>query len=143
MDEMHQSGIDLQLEHLPSKDYLQLDKFISDRGSIYSITASRVDSDTDVKHVLEALLKNKRYSKATHNSYACRFSLNDQIIERKADDGETGAGMVILRQIRASSIMNVVVIVTRWYGGVKLHGDRFAHIQNGSRIILEQLQTKY
>jgi putative IMPACT (imprinted ancient) family translation regulator len=140
MDEMHQSGMNLALEHEPSQDYLQLDKLISDRGSIYSITASRVNSDTDVKNVLEELLRNKRYSKATHNSYACRFSVNDQIIERKADDGETGAGMVILRQIRASSMMNILVIVTRWYGGVKLHGDRFAHIQNGSRIILKQLQ---
>jgi len=30
-----------------------------------------------------------------------------------------------------------MVIVSRWYGGVLLHGDRFKHISNAAREALE------
>ena len=32
---------------------------------------------------------------------------------------------------------NVIVVVTRWYGGVHLGGDRFKHINNCARSLLE------
>jgi len=31
----------------------------------------------------------------------------------------------------------VMVIVSRWYGGIMLHGDRFKHISNAGRDALE------
>lgn len=34
-------------------------------------------------------------------------------------------------------VFNVVVVVTRWYGGVHLGGDRFRHINNAARQVLE------
>ena len=33
---------------------------------------------------------------------------------------------------------NVLVVVTRWYGGTKLGPDRFKHINNAARSILEK-----
>jgi putative IMPACT (imprinted ancient) family translation regulator len=30
-------------------------------------------------------------------------------------------------------VKNVMVIVSRWYGGILLHGDRFKHISNAAR----------
>ena len=33
---------------------------------------------------------------------------------------------------------NVVVVVSRWYGGVLLGPARFTHINNAARVLLEQ-----
>jgi hypothetical protein len=33
-------------------------------------------------------------------------------------------------------VRNVLVVVSRWFGGVFLHNDRFKHINNASRMIL-------
>jgi len=34
-------------------------------------------------------------------------------------------------------VMNVVVVVSRWFGGILLGGDRFKHINNAARDALE------
>lgn len=34
-------------------------------------------------------------------------------------------------------VMNVMVVVTRWYGGIHLGPDRFKHINNAARQILD------
>ncbi|RUS21360.1 hypothetical protein BC937DRAFT_92927 [Endogone sp. FLAS-F59071] len=35
-------------------------------------------------------------------------------------------------------VKNVVVVVTRWYGGIQLGADRFKHINNAARQVLEE-----
>jgi putative IMPACT (imprinted ancient) family translation regulator len=35
------------------------------------------------------------------------------------------------------NLKNVMVVVTRWYGGVHLGPDRFRHISNAARQVLE------
>lgn len=35
-------------------------------------------------------------------------------------------------------VMNVVVVVSRWFGGVHLGPDRFRHINNATRQVLQQ-----
>jgi putative IMPACT (imprinted ancient) family translation regulator len=65
--------------------------------------------------------------------------VDGQVVERKSDDGETGAGMVILRQLRKANMVNVIVVVTRWFGGTMLYADRFKHIQDATQIVLEEL----
>jgi hypothetical protein len=34
-------------------------------------------------------------------------------------------------------IRNVMVVVSRWYGGIMLYGDRFKHISNAGREALQ------
>jgi len=34
-------------------------------------------------------------------------------------------------------IKNVMLVVSRWYGGIMLHGDRFKHISNAGREALQ------
>lgn len=55
---------------------------------------------------------------ATHNSWAYRVGAE----YRFHDDGEPGgtAGRPILQAIEGQSMDQVAVVVTRWYGGVKL-----------------------
>ena len=54
----------------------------------------------------------------------------------KNDDGESGAGMVILRMLERAELRQHLIVVTRWYGGKHLGGDRFRHVQEAVRLYL-------
>ncbi|WP_353894086.1 YigZ family protein [Proteinivorax hydrogeniformans] len=63
----------------------------------------------------------KKHQSATHNVYAYQIGQNDEI-QRCNDDGEPTktAGKPILELIRKEELKNVVVVVTRYFGGIKL-----------------------
>ncbi len=102
---------------------------LTDRGSKYAVTGAPVTSRAEVDAVLAELKSDRRYAKATHNTWAAMLPSGGL----KADDGEAGAGMVILRMMERVGVQNHVVIVTRWYGGKKLGGDRFRRVQDATR----------
>lgn len=63
----------------------------------------------------------KEYWDARHNCYA--FSIGvDQVTNRCNDDGEPGgtAGKPILEVITGSGVKNIVIVVTRYFGGTLL-----------------------
>ena len=62
------------------------------------------------------------------------------LYETKADDGETGAGMVILTVMQKQEVQDCVICVTRWFGGVKLMGDRFKHLQDATKYAIEDFK---
>ena len=80
--------------------------------------------------------------KATHNTWAARVEKDGQIWDVKNDDGETGAGATILRQLQKANMVNTVVVVTRWFGGTMLHGDRFKHVQDATVYFIEHAEKK-
>jgi len=45
--------------------------------------------------------------------------------------------MVILRMLEREALHGEIIVVTRWYGGVKLGGDRFRRIQDCVTAYLE------
>ena len=104
----------------------QLEGIISDRGSKYSVSGGVVTDVDAAKEFIKALKKNKKYAKATHNTWAVVFSDGDAI---KNDDGEAGAGNVILRMLEREGVQDHIIVVTRWFGGKHLGGDRFRHVQ--------------
>ncbi len=61
-----------------------------------------------------------RHRDATHNVYA--YVLRDNHIQRYSDDGEPGgtAGIPVLEAIKKRDLIDVVVVVTRYFGGVLL-----------------------
>ncbi len=118
--------------------YLQCHKIILDRGSHYSVTGGKVLSREGVKEFLKKVKQDKKYAAATHNSWAARISRNGAIFETKSDDGETGAGQVILHQLRKQQVVDVIVVVTRWFGGTKLQSDRFRHLQDATRYFIDK-----
>ncbi len=79
----------------------------------------------------------KAYAKATHNTWAAMLPTG----ALKADDGEAGAAMVILRMMQREDLSNHVIVVTRWYGGKKLGGDRFRRVQDATRAYLDNLKS--
>lgn len=64
----------------------------------------------------------KKYYDAKHNCYAYRVLENKNIIEKSSDDGEPSgtAGMPILDILRGKDIVNCIVVVTRYFGGILL-----------------------
>ena len=83
---------------------------------------------------IRALKRKKKFAKATHNTWGLVTS-NGPV---KNDDGEAGAGMVILRMLEREGVQDEIVVVTRWFGGKHLGGDRFRHVQDAVRIYLER-----
>lgn len=113
----------------------QLTGVISDRGSKYAVSGGPVRGRAGVDAFLKELKRDKKFARATHNSWAMLESDGTQL---KGDDGEAGAGMVILRMLERAGLTDHVIVVTRWYGGKHLGGDRFRHVQACVQAYLDQ-----
>lgn len=136
---IEQSQIDLGDTRSCTKNFVQYEYIITDRGSKYSVSGGKINGQKDVKDFLKKLKSDRNYLQATHNTYAARVSKEGQIWETRSDDGETGAGNVILRILQKENITNTVVVVTRWYGGVKLMNDRYKHVQDATKYFIDRL----
>lgn len=82
--------------------------------------------------------KRSEHWNATHNVYA--YSLREGNIKRYSDDGEPSgtAGMPVLDVIVKNEIFDVVVVVTRYFGGVLLGtGGLVRAYAHGSKIAVE------
>ena len=86
------------------------------------------------KAFVKKLCRKKKFAKATHNTWAVILPDGVQI---KNDDGEAGAGMVILRMLEREGRIGEIVVVTRWFGGTKLGGDRFRRVQDAVRLYFD------
>ena len=64
----------------------------------------------------------KKYHDARHNCVAYRVSEGGQIVEKSSDDGEPSgtAGGPMLNILQKNNLCNLVVIVTRYFGGILL-----------------------
>jgi putative IMPACT (imprinted ancient) family translation regulator len=112
-----------------------LDNVITDRGSKYAVSGGPCHSTDGARTFLADLKRNKRFAKATHNSWG--LICGGQMI--KNDDGEAGAGIVILRMLEREGLSDHIVVVTRWFGGKHLGGDRFRHVQEAVRTYIKAL----
>ncbi len=123
----------------PLKSFILYERIIEDRGSRYSVSIGKVQGREEIKTFLKTLKSKKKYAKATHNSWAARITHKGSVYETKSDDGETGAGMVILRVMQKENITDCIICVTRWFGGIKLQNDRFKHLQNATKYAIKKL----
>ncbi|KAJ1017762.1 hypothetical protein NDA16_005080 [Ustilago loliicola] len=62
--------------------------------------------------------------------------------EDKEDDGERWGGDRVLKVARDEGASDVLVIVSRWYGGELLGPVRFDHIENAARAAVQQHMSK-
>ena len=115
----------------------QINNVLSDRGSKYAVSGGAVSNRREAKQFIKKLITKKKYAKATHNTWAVLMSDGEQI---KNDDGESGAGSIILRMLERNAVHNHIVVVSRWYGGVHLGGDRFRHVQTCVKTYLSSLE---
>ncbi|GAA6104054.1 protein IMPACT isoform X3 [Tachysurus ichikawai] len=113
---------------------------ITDRRSTFQPHLALVVTPKQVQRVLDKLYENKKIASATHNIYAYRIYCEDKntFLQDCEDDGETAAGGRLLHLLQILDVRNVLVVVSRWYGGILLGPDRFKHINNCARNILVQ-----
>ena len=90
-----------------------------EKGSKFLAFAYPVDSETAIKERIDHL--KKEYFDARHHCFAWMLG-PDKSHFRAFDDGEPNhsAGTPILGQIRSKGITNVLIVVVRYFGGVKL-----------------------
>ena len=103
---------------------------LTDRGSKYAVSGGPCASADQAKAFIKELCRNKKFAKATHNTWGLILPDGTPL---KNDDGESGAGMVIVRMLEREDLRNHIIVVTRWYGGKKLGGDRFRRVQDSVR----------
>jgi uncharacterized YigZ family protein len=79
-----------------------------------------VDDQAAALGALDAI--RKKHHDATHHCWALRLGPPDQPLERYDDDGEPPqtAGFPILLPLRREGLLDVLVVVVRWFGGTKL-----------------------
>ncbi|OQR95288.1 impact [Thraustotheca clavata] len=110
---------------------------ITDRKSTFQANAVEVHSVDQVKEFVDYLLQDRKIARATHNMLAYRIVNGANIIKDCDEDGEHGAGSKMSHLLEMTRAENVAVVVTRWYGGIQLGPDRFKHIANAARNVLE------
>jgi len=138
------SGTTFPSPHWTQSESLTVNKstFIARACPVHSLE----ETQSALGHLLST---NKKVAAATHNISAWRIrSTNDAgantgsglahevVIQDSDDDGETAAGGRLLHLMQLMDVWNVLVVVSRWYGGVKLGPDRFRCINSVGRDVL-------
>lgn len=80
----------------------------------------KVENKEQAEQALESV--RKKYFDAKHNCYVYRVSEDGKIVERASDDGEPSgtAGAPMLDILKKNDIVNVLIVVTRYFGGILL-----------------------
>ncbi|MHB1010427.1 MAG: IMPACT family protein [Propionibacteriaceae bacterium] len=91
------------------------------KRSVFLAEVARVDDEEAARTVVAAA--RRAYPDARHHCSAFVVSVEGgRPVERSSDDGEPAGtgGMPILAALHGSRLVDVVCVVTRWFGGVKL-----------------------
>ena len=109
----------MQIKDTYSSIASRSDGLFKDNGSRFIAQAYPVENEDQVKDTVERL--RKEYHDARHHCYAYRIGL-DGSLWRANDDGEPSgsAGRPILGQIDSAGLSDVLVVVIRYFGGIKL-----------------------
>ena len=118
----------------PSKEVLFKDKNSKFLGYAFPVT-----NENQVKEHLETL--KKQHHSARHWCYAYQFGTDDSNLQFRAnDDGEpnNSAGMPIYGQIQSFEVTNILIVVVRYFGGVKLGvGGLISAYKTAAQMALE------
>ena len=90
-----------------------------DNGSRFIALAYPVETEEEVKAIVAGL--RKEYHDARHHCFAYRLGYKGDVW-RASDDGEPSgsAGRPILGQIDSLGLSDILVVVVRYFGGIKL-----------------------
>jgi len=91
---------------------------ITEKKSKFICHAYHVESVDEAEEILRNL--RKEYHDARHNCFAYRVIKDD--VSRASDDGEPSgtAGMPMLNILNGRNLSNILVVVTRYFGGILL-----------------------
>ena len=93
---------------------------IEEKKSKFIANVFYVENTKTAEDILKEV--KKKYYDARHNCYAYRINENGILKEKSSDDGEPSgtAGMPILNILQKNELLNVLVVVTRYFGGILL-----------------------
>jgi hypothetical protein len=111
---------------------------LTEKKSVFLARVASVSSPAQARqYVAHLLATDKKAARATHNMTAWRIrGPNDTSYQDCDDDGETAAGSRMLHLMQLMDVWDVMVVVTRWYGGILLGPDRFRIINTAAREAL-------
>jgi uncharacterized YigZ family protein len=101
------------------------------KKSRFITNMARVANEDEAQAFVETI--RKEHYKATHNVFAYVLGDTDQI-QRMSDDGEPSgtAGVPILEVLKKNHVHDVAVVVTRYFGGIKLGAGGLIRAYAGS-----------
>ncbi len=103
--------------YLAIKQYTEIELIINKSRFIAQI--NRAETEEEALEFIKQI-KKKHYN-ATHNC-SCYIIGPDKMIQKQNDDGEPSgtAGIPMIEVLRKNNLTDTVVVVTRYFGGIKL-----------------------
>ncbi len=100
------------------------------KKSLFITTLCPMKDETEGMEKLEKL--RKKYKDATHHCWAWRIGTT-QVKEKSSDDGEPQgtAGHPMLHVLQKNELTHVLVVVTRYFGGIKLGAGGLTRAYSG------------
>ncbi|KAJ7704407.1 ribosomal protein S5 domain 2-type protein [Mycena rosella] len=134
----HSGPTAVEAPPLPEGIQMFLAEPIIDRKSAFVGRACAISHPSEVPIILAHLMSDRRIARAAHpiiNAWRCQ--VGTLLHQDNDDDGETAAGGRLAHLLHILEVDNVLVIVTRYFGGIHLGPDRFKHINQAARNALE------
>ncbi len=106
------------------------ESLLIEKKSKFIANVKPVGSESEAVEFLNKI--RSKYPDATHNVYA--YIIDENNIFRYSDDGEPSgtAGMPVLDAIRKAELVDVIVVVTRYFGGTLLGTGGLVHTYGAS-----------
>jgi hypothetical protein len=126
--------VDVEEVSFPAPEWVLSEVVVENRSTFVARVAAVSSPQEARSHVAHLLGSDKKVRVATHNITAWRIrGARGTQFQDCDDDGETAAGGRLLHLMQVMDVWGVVVVVSRWYGGVKLGPRRFAVINGVAR----------
>ena len=125
---------------LTEKIHIHHGEPVMDRRSTFQAHLARVGDVNHAKKMIDHVKENKKLATATHNISAYRISggPHGTCFQDCDDDGESQAGGRLLHLLQILDAKDVVIVVSRWFGGIQLGADRFKHINHVARDLMDK-----
>lgn len=119
---------------------------ITEKKSKFIANVFYITSEEEAEEKIRQI--KKKHNTARHHCYAYRIIRENEIINKSSDDGEPSgtAGMPILNILEKNNFINIIVVVTRYFGGillgtgglVKAYSDVTQKVIKKSKIVMEE-----
>ena len=140
---MSQKGRDME-KFISIKENVQTEIVV--KKSKFICNLIKIESQEEAEDYIRKI--KKKYYDARHNCVAYRVIENEQVVEKSSDDGEPSgtAGGPMLNILQKNNLGNILVVVTRYFGGILLgtggltraySNTALASIENGKIIEVE------
>ncbi|KAF2971715.1 hypothetical protein GQX73_g1799 [Xylaria multiplex] len=115
------------------------------KQSTFIVRATSLTEPSQRQSVLQSLFAAiPSLESATHNAWAYRVKVRTNLFnattikEESFDDGESGCGSFLLKNMQEMNAVDTLVVMTRWYGGIMLGPDRWRIMRNCLRDALSE-----